>query len=106
MTELPIREQFYPLALFPKAGLPEPFRVDNLVLRKAIQISHMDDRKFFPKWVIKPPFGKASLERHLPSLKTSLRPSSGPGLLAFGAPASRLSMARSHSPAHPLSFLS
>jgi hypothetical protein len=66
----------------------------------------MDDLKVFFKWVTKPPFGKASLERHLPSLKTGLGSPTGTGVLTFGSSAGGLAMPGTNPPSHPFPLLS
>jgi hypothetical protein len=106
MLKLPIGKKLDRFLSFKKTGLKEEIGFDHRILREAIEVSHVDDGKVFLKRGTKPPFGKASLNRHLTSLKARLDSSSGTGFLAFGAFAGRFAMAGSNPSAHTFSLFS
>jgi hypothetical protein len=105
VLKFPIGEKLYRPPLFQKARLEQEVGFHHGISWETIEISNMDDLKVFFKWVTKPPFGKASLEGHLPSLKTGLGPSAGTGVLTFGASAGRLAMPRPNPSSHPFPLL-
>jgi hypothetical protein len=105
VLEFPIGEKFYPMVLFSESRLKQEFGVYHGIFGKTIQISDVDDRKDFLKWRAKPPFGKATLERHLPSFKTCLRPPPSSSILAFASSACSLPVAGSNSSAHAFPLL-
>jgi hypothetical protein len=108
MLKFPIREKLDRFLFFKKARLKQEIGFHHRIFREAIEVSHMNDGKVFFKRGTKPSFGKASLERHLASLKTRFGSSPGTGILTFGSPAGCFAMARSNSSAHsfPLSSCS
>jgi hypothetical protein len=105
VLEFPVGEKLYPMVLFSKSGLKQQFGVYHGIFGKTIQIFDVDDGKEFLEWRTKPSFGKATLERHLPSFETCLRPPPGSSILTFASSACSLPVAGSNPSAHAFPLL-
>jgi hypothetical protein len=107
VLKVSVRKEFNGISfLFEEADLIKKGRVYDRIFWEAIEISEMEEGIPFLKRGAKPSFGKASLDGHLPSFKSSLGPSSGPGFLTFGAFTGGLAMTRTHSSSHSFSLFS
>jgi hypothetical protein len=106
VLEFSIGEKLNLIPLFSKARLKQEVGFYYRIPGETIEVSHMDDREALLKRIAKPPFRKASLERHLSSLETSLGPSPGTSILTFRSSAGRLAMARTNPPPHTFPLLS
>jgi hypothetical protein len=107
VLELPIREKLYQISLLAKkARLEQEFGFHHGISWETIEVSHMEDGKFFFKRRTKTSFGNPSLKGHLPSLKTSLRPPTGSSILALASSAGCLAMSRTNPPSHTFPFFS
>jgi hypothetical protein len=106
MLKLSIREKLHRFFLFEKARLDEEMGFHHRIFGEAIEVSHVDDRKVFLERGAKPPFRKASLKRHLTSLKARFGSPAGTGILTFGPLAGCFAMAGSNASPHSLGLSS
>ncbi len=106
MLKLSVRKKLHRFFRSEKARLDEELRCHHGILREAIEVTDMDDRKVFSKKGSKPPFRKASLKRHLTSLKPRLGSSPGTRILTFVAFTGCFAVAGSNASPHPFSLFS
>jgi len=85
VLKLSIGKKLHRFFSLQKAGLDQEMGFHHRIFREAIEVSHVDDGKVFPKRRTKSPFRKASLKGHLASLKAGFGSSAGTGILAFVA---------------------
>jgi len=106
MLEFSVRKKLHGFLSIPEeAGLKQQLGFHHRVSGKTIEVFKVKDGESFLEGRTESPFGKASLQRHLASLKSSLDPSSGTGLLTLGSLAGGLAMAGTDSPSDPFSLL-
>jgi hypothetical protein len=106
MLKLSIGEKLHRLFILEQARLDEETGFHHRIFREAIEVSHVDDDKASSKRGTKPPFRKASLKRHLTSLKARFGSSPGTGILTLVAFAGCFAVARSNASPHSFGLFS